>query len=200
MDSLDIFRKIPIFNELNNEEIDRIFTIAQKSSFKLGDIIFSEGDKGDGFYLIVRGEVKIAIKINTIGEEILSLLKGNVHFGEMTLIDDKPRSANAIAETDVICLYFDKDKFNKIIDDDISLGNKIRKGFLKTFSKRLRTTDNNVKRIISILKNNEERDNTEEEIKPTDEVPRKGELNMEKGNKTTEGEGEINHEFTNNGE
>jgi CRP-like cAMP-binding protein len=182
MDSLDIFRKIPIFNELNNEEIDRIFTIAQKSSFKSGEIIFSEGDKGDGFYLIVRGEVKIAIKINTIGEEILSLLKGNVHFGEMTLIDDKPRSANAIAETDVICLYFDKDKFNKIIDDDISLGNKIRKGFLKTFSKRLRTTDNNVKRIISILKNNEERDNTAEEIKPT------------------EGEGEINHEFTNNGE
>jgi len=159
MDSLDIFRKIPIFNELNDEEIDRIFTIAQKSSFKSGEIIFSEGDKGDGFYLIVKGSVKITVTIDSIGEELLSLLKGNVHFGEMALIDDKPRSANAIAETDVICLYFDKDKFNKIIDDDISLGNKIRKGFLKEFSRRLRTTDNNVKRIISILKTNDERDN-----------------------------------------
>ncbi len=164
MENLDIFRKIPIFSELSDEEINRIFTIAQKSSFKLGDIIFSEGNKGDGFYLIVRGEVKITIKIDNIGEEILSLLKGNVHFGEMTLIDDEPRSANAIAETDVICLYFDKEKFNKIIDDDISLGNKIRKGFLKEFSKRLRITDNNVKRIISILKTNEEGDDSEGEI------------------------------------
>jgi CRP/FNR family transcriptional regulator, cyclic AMP receptor protein len=61
-----------------------------------GAAIFREGDRGDEFFVVVRGEVEIRS-----GNRLLERLGKNSIFGEMALIDDSPRSATVVAVTDV---------------------------------------------------------------------------------------------------
>ena len=64
--------------------------------FAEGQTIFREGDRGDEFFVVVRGEVEIRS-----GNRHLETLGQNSIFGEMALIDDSPRSATVVALTDV---------------------------------------------------------------------------------------------------
>jgi CRP/FNR family transcriptional regulator, cyclic AMP receptor protein len=64
--------------------------------FAQGDTIFREGEKGDEFYVVVRGEIEIRS-----GNRRLETLGQNSIFGEMALIDDSPRSATVVALTEV---------------------------------------------------------------------------------------------------
>ena len=66
-------------------------------AFTAGKVIFLEGDRAEEFYVIRRGEVEIRS-----GNRLLETLGENEIFGEMALIDASPRSADAIAKTDVI--------------------------------------------------------------------------------------------------
>jgi CRP/FNR family cyclic AMP-dependent transcriptional regulator len=68
----------------------------ETSSFKAGDIIFREGDNALDLFVIKSGQVRIQIGNRTVAE-----LAPDTIFGEMALIDDEPRSATAIAATDV---------------------------------------------------------------------------------------------------
>ena len=65
-------------------------------NFATGDTIFSEGERGDEFFVVVRGQVEIRS-----GNRCFETLGRSGIFGEMALIDDSPRSATVIASTDV---------------------------------------------------------------------------------------------------
>src|SRR5271168_481132 len=65
-------------------------------NFATGDTIFSEGEKGDEFFVVVRGKIEIRS-----GDRSLETLGPKGIFGEMALIDDSPRSATVVALTDV---------------------------------------------------------------------------------------------------
>lgn len=69
---------------------------AKEVTFKAGDTIFTVGDEADELFIIEQGEVDIRL-----GNRLLATLGENSIFGEMALIDDKPRSASAVAATDV---------------------------------------------------------------------------------------------------
>lgn len=150
--NFDIFRKIPIFEELTDDELNSILNIAQRATFGTGEIIFKEGDPGDGFYILIKGTVKISTTIEDSGEEVLAELKGNVHFGEINIIDGKSRSASAITISDTVCLFFPRNDFLELISNNSNLEIKICHGFMKEFATRLRSTDQKVKDIIKILK------------------------------------------------
>ena len=64
--------------------------------YAAGEFIFREGDRGDEFFVIRRGEVEIRS-----GNRLLETLGANEIFGEMALIDAAPRSADSIAKTEV---------------------------------------------------------------------------------------------------
>ncbi len=150
--NFDIFRKIPIFSELTDEEINSVLDISKRAVFAPGETIFKEGEEGDGFYILIKGIVRISTIIENAGEEVLAEIKGNKHFGEINIIDGGTRSASAIAENDVTCLFFPRESFLKLFSENKGLELKISHGFLKEFANRLRRTDQKVKDIIKILK------------------------------------------------
>jgi len=82
--------------------------------FKEGDVIFGEYEPGNVFYLIKKGKVKIT-KISEKYEKILDILQEGAIFGEMAIIEQAPRSASAIAETDVQMTEFTKDNFKDLL-------------------------------------------------------------------------------------
>jgi CRP/FNR family transcriptional regulator, cyclic AMP receptor protein len=64
-----------------------------------GTLIFAEGEPGDTLYVVLEGQVRISRRIPGLGEEALAILRRGDIFGEMALIDEKPRSADAIAHS-----------------------------------------------------------------------------------------------------
>ena len=75
-----------------------------------GSIIFSEGDPGDVMYALVEGEVEIRVN----GYSVHVVKEGEV-FGEMAMIDKKPRSASAVATTDCKLVVINEQRFNFLL-------------------------------------------------------------------------------------
>jgi CRP/FNR family transcriptional regulator, cyclic AMP receptor protein len=148
---MDLLRKTDLFKGLSKEELGKITGISAKESYPVNKTIFAEGDHGDKFYLILNGEVRISKMIAGVGEEALKVLKKGDYFGEMSLIDDEPRSAHAISNSfaaDV--LVIDRHDFIKLLNDDKELAYKLLWSIVRTLSQRLRETNEKIKGFFAM--------------------------------------------------
>jgi CRP-like cAMP-binding protein len=89
----EIFRKIPLFSELNDAELDAIVALASTNNVPKKSIVVQEGEMGNALYVILKGSVKISYYSPEGREVVLSLLQEGSIFGEMSLLDKEPRSA-----------------------------------------------------------------------------------------------------------
>ena len=89
----EVFRKIPLFSELNDAELDAIVALASTTQVAKKSIVVQEGELGNALYVILRGSVKISYYAPDGREVVLSLLQEGSIFGEMSLLDKQPRSA-----------------------------------------------------------------------------------------------------------
>lgn len=100
--------------------------------YNANDIIFCEFERGDSFYLIKSGRVSI-VKIIGDVEKIIDILEPGEFFGEMAILENAPRSANAIAHDDCALLEFNKENFEVLMKGQPQLALNL----LKLFSKRI---------------------------------------------------------------
>ncbi len=94
-EKLDILRE----QGLSAQELRLLATYSREEHFPPNAMIFAEGEDGDALYIVVDGSVRISRMVPGMGEECLSILERGEVFGEMALIDDLPRSADARAHT-----------------------------------------------------------------------------------------------------
>jgi len=87
-----------LFNQLPAAELSQLKQAAREVSFAPGQDIFKAGDPGDGVYVVKSGSVRIAALLGTGERHVFSRVPPGDVFGEMTLLDDQPRSAFATAE------------------------------------------------------------------------------------------------------
>ena len=85
-----------LFSGLDSKHLARLARIGAEESHAKGDAVFHQGDQGDTFYLVIEGAVRISRQVAGLGEEALAVLRSGSAFGEMALIDDSPRSADAL--------------------------------------------------------------------------------------------------------
>ncbi|TES91076.1 MAG: cyclic nucleotide-binding domain-containing protein [Candidatus Cloacimonadota bacterium] len=147
-----ILKKIYLFQNLVEDELKHILSIASAKSYKKDDIIFKEGEKGDAFYVVLKGAIRISTDIPGVGEEALAILKKGSYFGEMSLIDNAPRSASAISNEDTILLKITDANFRDLLTEDNTIAYKLLWELVKTLSKRLRETDDKLKTILALAK------------------------------------------------
>jgi len=100
--------------------------------FQKGEIIFSEYEPGDAFYLIQSGRVQI-VKVMGDIEKTIDILQPSEVFGEMAILEDSPRSATAIALDQVKVLEFNRANFEVLMMGNPQIALKL----LKLFSKRI---------------------------------------------------------------
>ncbi len=98
---------------------------------KAGSVIFQEGDKADGLFIIKSGQVGIRL-----GNRTLADLNANSIFGEMALIDDAPRSATAVAITDVELVPVSEKQFLFLVSQTPFFALKV----MRALARRLRAT------------------------------------------------------------
>ena len=98
--TIDILSEIDLFQGLPRTHLERVVAIGNEVEYKKNDTVFSEGDVGDKFYLILDGAVRISRMVPGMGEEALAVLKETAYFGEMSLIDDEARSATALVHVE----------------------------------------------------------------------------------------------------
>ncbi|MCH9650855.1 MAG: cyclic nucleotide-binding domain-containing protein [Deltaproteobacteria bacterium] len=96
---IDLAAKKALFQEqkLSNMEINFLASLSREAKMSPGKLIFREGDVGDEMYVVLDGKVMISKFIPGAGEEALAFLERGDYFGEMALIDQQPRSADAKA-------------------------------------------------------------------------------------------------------
>lgn len=135
-------RMPPILRELNRQEVAAFRRLATRQFYKAGERIFSQGDRGDALYYISRGRVDISILLEGIGVEkrLQSLTEGNI-FGEMALLDKKPRAASVTATADTVCYRLGVEEFEKIKRDYPEAGMKLLNNFCRMFSERMRSAN-----------------------------------------------------------
>jgi CRP/FNR family transcriptional regulator len=120
-----LLSSIPFFSGLSAEQLGEVGRVAHEKHFNKGEIIFSEGDEGDGFYLVVEGTVKV-FKLSPDGKEhILHLFSSGRIFGEVPVFAGEhfPASAEAIAESRV--LFFPRTAFLALIQKSPVLAMKM---------------------------------------------------------------------------
>jgi CRP/FNR family cyclic AMP-dependent transcriptional regulator len=92
---LDILRE----QGLSSQEMRLLAKYSSEKSYPANALIFAEGGPGDRLYIVVDGNVRISRMVPGMGEECLSILERGEVFGELALIDEQPRSADARAHT-----------------------------------------------------------------------------------------------------
>jgi len=117
-----ILRHVPLFRDFEPEqlaELARLFTVHQ---FRKHQTIFREGDPSEKFYVVVSGSVAV-VRVNSEGREtILSLLKGNDFFGEMSIFDSVVRSAAVRTVTAAEVAMIDREDFMALLDHSPQIG------------------------------------------------------------------------------
>lgn len=133
--------KVDLFKErgLSAGEMKLLATFSSEERFSEGSTVFREGEKGDKLYIVLDGRVRISKFIPGVGEEALAVLDRGDFFGEMALIDDKARSADAKAhEGDATVLSIDRATLNEILSMDPHASLQFLNLLCRMISRRLR--------------------------------------------------------------
>ena len=140
---LDILAAIPSFHELAPAQLNEIKKIVISRQFSRGELVFSEGDQGDGFYVVAAGLVKI-FKLSVEGKEhIMRIVGPGQAFGQVSVYAGRtfPASAQAIARSHL--LFLPRKAFVELINGNASLALSM----LASLSTRLREFTVHVERL-----------------------------------------------------
>jgi len=140
-ETLTLLGRINLFAGLPAVYLRRIAAIGQSEVHARGTKIFEEGAVGDKVYLILEGSVRISREVPGMGEEALAVLKTGDYFGEMALIDDFPRSADALAHERCRLFVITKDHLADLLFVDRDLAYDLLWNFVRTLAGRLRQTN-----------------------------------------------------------
>src|SRR3989339_1341890 len=133
-------KSVPLFSNLSNRQLNILYKAGVIKKFTRGDVIVYQDDPGDTFYIVVSGRVKVTL-LNEDGKEIvLSILKGGDFFGELSLLDDEPRSASVIIVEDATIFSLTRTQFYQLITVHPDILRKV----LREICSRLRDADEKI--------------------------------------------------------
>jgi CRP-like cAMP-binding protein len=139
----------PLFRDLDAMERAQILMIGHVRNYQAEDVLFREGDEGDGLYIVMAGTIRIS-KQSLTGEEALAVLEANSFFGEMALIDDSNRAADAIANEKAEVFFIPLKELREVIEAQPPIAIKILYALCAVLAQRLRDTNERYMNIFTI--------------------------------------------------
>lgn len=135
---IEALAKIHMFSGLSRRSLERIAAISTEEAYPLGTVLFRAGEAGDKLYLILDGRVRISREVSGLGEEALAVLGAGDYFGEMAMVDDAPRSADARVHERCKLLTIPKESMQHLLFLHKDVAYEILWNVVRTLSGRLR--------------------------------------------------------------
>jgi len=153
------FRKIFLFQDLEEGEIHQVLSHAVPRNFLAGEVIIREGDSGNSLFIMTAGEVEITKQLTLVLDEdtpkervfIRLNAENGVYFGEMALLENETRSATVTALTDCAVLELYQKDFLEFIERNPAMGVKLLLHLAQVLSRHLRKTNQDVVKLTTAL-------------------------------------------------
>jgi CRP-like cAMP-binding protein len=120
-DKLAVLRGVPLFADLDETSLQAVAVLAREQTHKAGDVLMLEGEPGDEFYVIVDGTIRIEH-----GDRTVRSMTPGGFLGEIALVERRPRSATAIAESDVTLLALHQHAFDRLLQTMPGVHRRVR--------------------------------------------------------------------------
>ena len=134
---IHVLKKIPLFASLPDADQENLVSLIRRKALRKGELLFRQGDEGTALYIIVQGRIKISVSRRT-DTMTLAILGQGEFLGEMALLDDMPRSADAMAMEDSQLYALNRKDFLFFLKNNEYAVHAV----LSSLSLRLRKTDN----------------------------------------------------------
>jgi len=133
-------KAVPLFTLLNDEELELIRSLAAEKSYPKHAVVLTEGEIGDSLYMVESGRVKVFIG-DEDGREIILKILGHGHcFGEMSLVDQQPRSASVTTLEPSTFLILSHGAFEQCVERKPRIASMV----LRVLAQRVREADRKI--------------------------------------------------------
>ncbi|MDT7516254.1 Crp/Fnr family transcriptional regulator [Rhodoferax mekongensis] len=139
----DLIRRVPLFANLTQEQIDDLAANVTKRKIKKGEDVVRQGHNSNALFLILSGRAHVVMTDSKGKEVILATLKAGDYIGEMSLIDNEAHSATVQAETQMDVLVLGREDFTRCVTNNAAIAGAVMRGLVQ----RLRTAD---QKIVSL--------------------------------------------------
>jgi CRP/FNR family cyclic AMP-dependent transcriptional regulator len=144
VDTVDFLATVPLLSRIPPEELRQFAEVTREKEYPRGSVILFEDDPGDSLFIVRDGRVKVVLVAEDGREVVLGVLGVGDHFGELSLIDDQPRSAHVIAMEDSTLLVLRRDDFRRRVEATPAVAWSL----LGELSRRLRRADGKIGGLV----------------------------------------------------
>jgi CRP/FNR family transcriptional regulator, cyclic AMP receptor protein len=136
-------RRVPLLSSLTENQIETLAAASTRRAFPKGRMIVAEGEPSQSLYVLLSGRAKVQRSDSEGKEVILAVLTSGEFFGEMSLIDDAPRSASVITIESCDFIAIQKDTFKQMLQHSPEMSQLVMKALVK----RLREADRKIETL-----------------------------------------------------
>lgn len=115
---IEALERTPMFANVPSSEVRYLAESARVVRLRTGDILFNKGDPGDYLYLVRSGIIRVGVLVEDGREVTYAMIKAGWLFGEIAVLDDGPRTADASAATDAELIAIPKHKVQAFLRQD----------------------------------------------------------------------------------
>jgi CRP/FNR family transcriptional regulator, cyclic AMP receptor protein len=144
---IESLKAVPLFQGLTSAELENLAPLLFEKNYTQNATLFVEGMTGEVLYVIKKGSVQIIKKLPDNRDAVLATLKSGEFLGEMSLIDNLPRTATAKVAEDSILLVMTKKAFTTMMEKYPGIALKVVLVFLKIANDRVRKANESIKQI-----------------------------------------------------
>lgn len=136
-DKLAILQRTPLFRTLNRRQIEQLEKRFVERTYAAGEKIVTQGKGGEGFFIIVSGEVNIIHEHADGTQAVLHPLEAGNFFGEMALLTERLRTASVVATAPTCCLVLTRWDFLSLLREDADMAVAVLQELAERFSRVL---------------------------------------------------------------
>lgn len=126
MDELTAYlARIPLFNGLNNRQLKQLASRFVSRTYQPGAAIVSQGRGGEGMFTILSGHAEAVLEMPDGTKTVVNEFGPTDFFGEVTMLDDGPRTAYVIAKDETVCLVLSRSDFIALMENDAAMATEV---------------------------------------------------------------------------
>jgi signal transduction histidine kinase len=162
-DQYEFLRRVYFFRDLPDEELHEVAWRCKEVTYQAGDTVFTEGSRGDRFYIVLEGQVEVWKDSEGLPDSLLAVHGSGHLFGEIALVDELPRSATVRVRETTRLLYLTREEFRSAIKSSPGMALSV----LRALSAMVRNSNESY--VEKLQERNQKLERAYEELQKTQE-------------------------------